>query len=74
MSTHTFRHLCLTDLARMAALLLYVPVNQIMFGTDYPYVSIESNARELLARHLPAKDLKAIKRDNALRLMPSLSA
>ena len=37
----------------MAALLQYVPVTQILFGTDYPYVSIESNAQELVARHLP---------------------
>jgi 6-methylsalicylate decarboxylase len=58
----------------MAAILSYIPVTQIMFGTDYPYVSIESNARELHERRLPKAQMQAIQRGNVLRLMPQLAA
>ena len=57
----------------MAALLSYIPATQIMFGTDYPYVSIEENARELQERHLPKPQMRDIQRGNVLRLMPQLS-
>jgi predicted TIM-barrel fold metal-dependent hydrolase len=58
----------------MAAIQSYVPASQIMFGTDYPYVSVESNLRELRERHLQGRQTQAIEMDNALRLMPQLSA
>lgn len=57
----------------MAALQSYIPASQILFGTDYPYVSIESNQNELRQRHLSTRQLQAILRDNSLRLMPQLS-
>lgn len=57
----------------MAAILSYIPATQIMFGTDYPYVSIEENARELHDRHLPKMQMQDIQRGNVLRLMPQLS-
>ena len=56
----------------MAALLKYVPVSQVLFGTDYPYVSVVENANDLTKVGLPAADLKAIESENALRLMPRL--
>ena len=58
----------------MAAIQSYVPATQIMFGTDYPYVSIESNLKELRERHLSERQMQAIERDNVLRLMPRLSS
>jgi 6-methylsalicylate decarboxylase len=57
----------------MAAARNYLPRTQLMFGTDYPYVSIEKNVRELHERHLPDADMQAIQRGNALRLMPQLA-
>lgn len=56
----------------MAALLDYVPPTQVLFGTDYPYLTHESNLRDLEARRLKPSLWKAISHENALRLMPSL--
>ncbi len=56
----------------MAAIQSYIPASQIIFGTDYPYVSIESNLKELRERHLNARQMQGISTDNVLRLMPRL--
>ena len=56
----------------MAALQSYVPQSQIMFGSDYPYVSIEDNSRAIYDRQLPNPEMQAIQRDNAAALMPQL--
>lgn len=53
----------------MAALLSLVPVSQIMFGTDYPFVPIEITADGMHALGLSDKDLRAIGGDNALALL-----
>jgi predicted TIM-barrel fold metal-dependent hydrolase len=58
----------------MAALLAFAPVSQIMFGTDYPYVSGKTNLDALVARNLPPATLAAIAHDNAARLIPRLGA
>jgi len=57
----------------MAAIMSYVPAGQILFGTDYPFVRVETNASELQQRQLTSSDLAAIQRDNVLRLMPQLA-
>ena len=57
----------------MDALLDLVPVTQVLFGTDYPYVTIESNVTEIHARHLSRLQMHAIQRENILRLMPQLA-
>ena len=56
----------------MAALLKFASVSQIMFGTDYPYVSVVENASDLAKVGLSAADLRAVESDNAIRLMPGL--
>jgi 6-methylsalicylate decarboxylase len=56
----------------MAALLAYAPLRQVMFGTDYPYVSVDENAADFRALHLDAAQIRAIARDNARRLFPRL--
>jgi predicted TIM-barrel fold metal-dependent hydrolase len=57
----------------MAALMSLVPASQIMFGTDYPFVPIEITADGMQSLTLPAKELRAIGRDNALALLPRLA-
>lgn len=56
----------------MAALQAYVGPSQIIFGTDYPYVSVDDNVRELHERRLPDAVMQAIQRSNVVRLMPQL--
>ncbi|MCC6887982.1 MAG: amidohydrolase [Hyphomicrobiales bacterium] len=58
----------------IAALLKFTSVSQLLFGTDYPYVSVAENAADLMKAGLSADDLSAIESDNALRLMPRLKA
>jgi predicted TIM-barrel fold metal-dependent hydrolase len=56
----------------LAALLKLAPMSQILYGTDYPYrTGAEVNAG-LAAQRFAAKDLRAVERDNALRLLPQL--
>jgi 6-methylsalicylate decarboxylase len=56
----------------MPALLNLVPITQIMFGSDYPYVPIPATAFAFDKYGLPQADMQAINRDNALRLFPRL--
>jgi predicted TIM-barrel fold metal-dependent hydrolase len=56
----------------IAALLKFASISQVLFGTDYPYVSVVENASDLSKAGLSAADLKAIENENALRLMPRL--
>jgi predicted TIM-barrel fold metal-dependent hydrolase len=57
----------------MAALTKLVPVSQIVFGTDFPYRKATDYA-EALPKLFGPDDLKAIDRDNALKLLPHLKA
>ena len=59
--------------ANMAALLAYVPVSQVMFGTDYPYVPVTQNV-DGLAKAVSGTDLDAIRSGNALRMFPQFAA
>src|SRR6202163_450758 len=58
----------------MAALLKYVPISQVLFGTDYPYVSVTENVSDLGKVGLSADKLKAVESDNAIRLVARLRA
>jgi predicted TIM-barrel fold metal-dependent hydrolase len=58
----------------MAALLKFVSSSQVMFGTDYPYVSVAENANDLMKAGLSAADLRAVESETAMRLMPQLKA
>jgi len=58
----------------IAALLKFAPISQVLFGTDYPYVSVVENAHDLMRVGLSATDLRAIENENALRLMPRLKS
>ncbi len=54
----------------MASLTKMVDVSQIVFGTDYPYRTGEEHVKGL-STLFNAKDLRAIDRDNALRILPA---
>src|SRR5690349_10523077 len=57
----------------LAALLRLAPVSQILFGTDYPYRTGAEEINGLTAQHFAAADLRAIERDNSLRILTRLN-
>jgi 6-methylsalicylate decarboxylase len=56
----------------IAALTNLVPMTQILFGSDNPYVPIAQTAEGMMHVGLSAADLQLIGRDNALALLPRL--
>jgi predicted TIM-barrel fold metal-dependent hydrolase len=56
----------------LAALLKVAPPSQILFGTDYPFRTSAEEIGGLTMQRFATKDLRAIERDNALRLLPEL--
>ena len=57
----------------MAALLKFAPVSQVLFGSDYPYYSLEENVGLLAEYPLTPAERQAIDRGNAARLMPQFA-
>ena len=55
----------------LSALTSVIPVSQIVYGTDFPFRTNEDHVRGLRA-FFNLVDMKAIDRDNALRLVPRL--
>lgn len=61
----------------MTTLLGLVTARQVLFGSDFPYApedAMVGTVKGLNALALPADDLAAIERGNALTLMPTLAA
>ena len=58
--------------ATMVSLLREIPISQIMFGTDYPYVTGKENVGPLESQGIAPADLAAIERGNAMRMIPRL--
>ncbi|HXQ52094.1 MAG TPA: amidohydrolase family protein [Stellaceae bacterium] len=58
----------------MAALLKFVPASQILFGTDYPYISVVDNVERLGKLGIAAAELAAIERGNGAKLFPRAHA
>jgi predicted TIM-barrel fold metal-dependent hydrolase len=56
----------------MAALLSLTTISKLLFGTDIPYMKAEFTVSRLGELGLSASDIRAIERDNALEIMPSL--
>jgi predicted TIM-barrel fold metal-dependent hydrolase len=54
----------------MASLTKMVNISQIVFGTDYPYRTGEEHVKGL-APIFSASELRAIDRENALRILPA---
>jgi predicted TIM-barrel fold metal-dependent hydrolase len=59
-----------TNPAGMAALLELIPASQIVYGSDAPFASAVVMANSLAKFDLPATDIAAIRRNNALKLFP----
>jgi 6-methylsalicylate decarboxylase len=58
----------------LSALTKLVPNTQILFGSDYPFVAIESTEAGLDQFGLSKNDLHAVNRGNAERLFPRWKA
>ena len=58
----------------LASLTKLVAVSQILFGSDYPYRTGEDHVKGLIAYGFGEADLRAIGRENALRLLPRLGS
>jgi len=56
----------------IAGLLKLVPVSQVMYGSDFPYVTSQYNLANLRGNGLSEDDLKAIEYVNAEKLIPAL--
>ena len=57
----------------LASLTKLVPATQILFGSDYPYRTGEDHVKGLVEYGFAAAELRAIERENALRLLPRLN-
>jgi 6-methylsalicylate decarboxylase len=63
-----------TNPAGMAAVFRLLPTSQLFYGSDAPFGSTTGIANELAKFALPATEIKAIRRENALRLFPLCAA
>jgi len=54
----------------MAAVLQLYPISQLFFGSDEPFNSTTQMAAAVNNLGLAASDLRAIQRENAVRLFP----
>jgi len=61
-----------THPASMAALLKLVDASQVLYGSDYPYVPMNTQVAALRAAGLPDAALAGIAAGNAQRLLPAL--
>jgi len=57
----------------LAAMAQLMPISQIVYGTDFPYRSAAEYTKGL-TEFFKGDDLKAIDRENALRLIPRLKS
>jgi len=57
----------------IAALTSFVPMSQILFGSDFPYRGLDETSETLTQLGLSVEDIQALGRDNALALFPRLS-
>jgi predicted TIM-barrel fold metal-dependent hydrolase len=56
------------------ALLSVVPSSQVVFGSDFPFISAGEPASDLMNSGLPADTVQAIERKNAARLFDRLKS
>ena len=63
-----------TTRASIGAVTQMAAMQNMLFGSDYPYVPLAANVSGLLSSGLSAQDVQAIMRDNAVKLLPRLQA
>jgi predicted TIM-barrel fold metal-dependent hydrolase len=61
-----------TTAGAMRAVLDIVPMSHLLFGSDFPFWSPETTVKGLALLKMSDADLRAIERDNALKLLPGL--
>ena len=61
-----------TNPSSLAALTNLIPSSQIVFGSDFPFLSAGDTVGDLMHSGLPDKTVDAINRDNAVRLFGRL--
>ena len=59
-----------THPSAMASLLKLVPESQVVFGSDYPYVPIDTQAAAIRKLGLSGATARAIENGNAMKLLP----
>jgi predicted TIM-barrel fold metal-dependent hydrolase len=52
----------------------FMPITQLLLGSDYPFIQVSDTVNALLDLGMSEADLRAVTRDNALRLFPRLQA
>jgi len=57
-----------SDPSSLSALVNLIPSSQIVFGSDFPFLSAKATASDLMHSGLPGKTVEAINRGNAVRL------
>jgi 6-methylsalicylate decarboxylase len=60
------------DSLHMGILKLAIPISQVLFGSDYPWGGAGATAAGLQRSGLTAAELRAIYRENAVRIFPKL--
>jgi 6-methylsalicylate decarboxylase len=63
-----------SDPSSLSALMNLVPSSQIVFGSDFPFLSAQATAGDLMHSGLPGKTVEAINYNNAARLFERLRA
>jgi len=61
-----------TNPSSLAALMNLIPISQIVFGSDFPFLSSGDTAGDLMHSGLPDNSVEAIDRGNAVRLFGRL--
>jgi predicted TIM-barrel fold metal-dependent hydrolase len=61
-----------TNPSSLSALTNLIPSSQIVFGSDFPFLSARDTAGDLMHSGLPDSTVEAINRDNAVRLFGRL--
>jgi len=57
----------------LSSLLQLVSVSQVMYGTDFPFRGCVENLEGLKSYGFSDVELRAIDRENAIRIMPQLA-
>jgi len=63
-----------TDSTALTALMSLVPSSQILFGSDFPFISAQEAASDLVHSGLPGSTVDAINRNNAAQLFVGLNS